>query len=321
MSTRINNRLKPIRIHKKELKQLRANLDTIVLSIINCIKNYHYDESSFFYGQKELTEFANMSKYGDYLGPVVRNKNDYYKCIRKRSLDDFKKLWKTGIVQVLGDLGWIPKHVISNYRTDEYPIILKIDTLDLLTYIDFDLDIAKSEVVFIALLNQVLTNFGYTLHDAHYDNTCVIYKDKKPKMIYIDVGSIIKIDTDEKSVLSKGVSQIEINTDIDAVMCGCYRLLFSYFNDSLLSKFELSKPRKNEKIYSFHLYFEHRFYRRRYFFYHLFHSSFCVTKAVFHIFKNLKISPIDSYVLFLYNNIGFEEFVELLPIKKEWLFK
>lgn len=126
----------------------------------------------------------------DTLGDLLFTDNNsvIYRGIKKESLNKFIELYETGILQTFVEYNFIPKFKISNYRLDNYSIILEIEKLRVIYPYFWSYSMIKAEAILKLNLIEILDYFGYGLVDGHSSNAT--FKDGKP--IFFDFGSFAK---------------------------------------------------------------------------------------------------------------------------------
>ena len=135
-----------------------------------------------------LTDFECSGSAFDPLGCILNKDGKIYRGVYKKSEEYFKELYNTGILQTFSEIGIMPKFNLTNYYTEDFPIIFEIEKLDIIPSILWSFSMLKEDAKLKILIIEVLNQFGYTLIDGHTLNTT--FKNGKP--VFIDFGSIIK---------------------------------------------------------------------------------------------------------------------------------
>lgn len=157
--------------------------------IIKKIKNIK--ESIIPFSNVPNEKFINFEFSGsafDPLGCILSKDGKIYRGVYKKSEEHFKELYNTGILQTFAEVGIMPHFNLTNYYTEDFPIIFEIEKVDIIPSIFWSFSMLKAEAKLKILLIEILNKFGYTLIDGHSLNTT--FKNGKP--IFIDFGSIIK---------------------------------------------------------------------------------------------------------------------------------
>lgn len=261
-------------------KQCEAFCDTVVDEILSAKKDC---STLLLTPKKQINNLKVISKYGDWLGPVIQKNNKYYRCVKKESVDKFKTLWESGILEVFSNKGYLPKMSISEYCSDEYPIIIEQEKLDVLNITKLSLEQSKKALLFVSMLQHICKKTGYALIDPHYFN----YTFCNNRFIYYDLGSFSTIEEYFKY------------HDYSMVVLGAYRILFSYFPDSVLSKQDLGEFRSDTKVSYRDDYFEYKFYKKATYKYCRNHCSKPIGGAFKEIFSKYECTPWNVITCFL----------------------
>lgn len=212
--------------------QIYPKLNSFQKKIIKEIKDFQKKCIEFPDNtEKELLEGC-FVRYGshDPLGVILKKDDKIYRGIYTKSCDYFKELYKTGILQTLSKYGYIPKFRITNYYTDEYPIILEVEKVHIVNSTFWTYSQIKAEAVMKIELIEILNEFGYSLIDGHTCNSTFV--NNKP--IFFDFGSFIK----KKD--NYAVKELIINNIVTLILMSlknCYwskQLLISSINHGTL---------------------------------------------------------------------------------------
>ena len=157
--------------------------------IIQKIRDFQNQAQEFnFCPSQEFVDYTVRSSALDVYGVVIYKDNKIYRGIYKKSKEKFIELYNTGILQVFAEEGFVPKFKISDFYTDDYPLILEVEKLDIVHYRNYSYSMIKEEGKLKLRLLEILSEFGYTLIDGHSGNTT--FKDNNP--VFFDFGSFIK---------------------------------------------------------------------------------------------------------------------------------
>ena len=283
------NSIKPIIIDKKQYQLIKSRFDlyrdNIVREVIiekGELKPFNTVPSIL------IDDFVVLSQIGDYLGPVIQYNDQYFRCIKTEAKKKFLDLWNSGILQVFERHGFIPSITISNYYTEDYPIILKMETIDILPFYEWTEEQSVRAALFISILQGICRRLDCVILAPHYFN--ITFVENRP--IYFDIGSFYM------------TRNLEKYNDTSMVLLGLYRILFLYFNESVLSKQELGDFRwgKKKNDYSNKMH-EFVLAKRRAMAYHRFHSTKTGNKAFRKIFLKNKCTPEDVAICFIGNEI------------------
>ncbi|MDD3137585.1 MAG: hypothetical protein PHX08_01255 [Lachnospiraceae bacterium] len=275
-------------------KHAYDNIDysSIVDMIGKKIDNYVCEEQILTEKKNLLKNYYQVSFNGDWMGKVLRKEGKIYRGIYKESYEKFVRLWDTGIIQVLGQEKMIPKTEISKYYTEEYPIILEHEVVEISTSKSWCPEMIRDACIFMCVLRSVLQQKGYTLHDGHLNN--VSYYRGFP--IFTDIGSIVE-DIGQWDGFSH-----------ELVYAGLYRLIFTDLNNSILKRIQVFDEYNNaiwlsDRIYddmTFEYYKSLQIFKRNLFL----HANFKLLWKTFKIFDLYYVTPKDIAMLFNYKIEG-----------------
>ncbi len=276
--------------NKNDLNQKKNYYNSIKCDLIKSIKDYqmwHLNETI----SKPTTLMPNaeiISNNGDWLGKVFKYNDQFYRGINENSVNDFCTLWRTGIIQVFSKYGLIPVTTISDYYSDNYPIILHHVTVDVNSSKAWCFDMIKDACIFSCIIRDVLNQFGYTLFDGHLNNV-VFYKNKP---VFLDIGSITKYD-DKRDGFSW-----------ELAFSGLYRLIFYLFGNNVLKHIQVYDEANNAIwIKPWHYdnaLEEYYFYLKKFKTFGIIHNSFLVNFLIFRVFDCYDLRPEYIDILFQY---------------------
>ncbi len=157
--------------------------------IVQKIKDYQNKMESFSYCPTEqLLDYCINFSCQDPLGCILHKDGKIFRGVYRKSKESFIELYNTGILQVFAEIGWLPHFNITHYYTEEYPVVLEIEKLDIISLQFWTFSMIKEEARLKLQILDILKEFGYTLVDGHSGN--VTFKNGKP--IFFDFGSFIK---------------------------------------------------------------------------------------------------------------------------------
>jgi hypothetical protein len=229
--------------------------------------------------KKEFTDYDILSYNGDCMGKVFKKDGKIYRGVYADSCESFIKLWKTGLLQVLGAHHLIPVTDISEYSLPEYPIILQHQTVSMWPSCLWNDSMIADACILISLIRQIAETVGYTLHDGHLNN--VTFHQGKP--VFTDIGSIVE-NHRQKTACSSEI-----------VFSGCYRLLFEQLDNTVLSRNQVYDennnliwiaPRYYDEL-TREYYYCYKAFKR----FHFFHSSLTAKSIIRSIFEYHDIRP------------------------------
>lgn len=272
------------KITKTQYESIKDACVNFCNKIIEEIKISKKSEDFSFMSPKEhLANLNIVSKFGDWLGPVIEKDGKYYRCIKKESIDRFGIFWKSGVLEVFSKRGYIPKLTISQYYSDDYPVIIEQESLEITNITKLPLVQSKKGLLFVSILQYICKKMGFALIDPHYYN----YTFFKNHFVYFDLGSFSTIDDYFKY------------RDFSMVVLGAYRILFSYFPNSVLSKQELGDFRNGIDVSYKTDYFEFVFYKKAALKYCKMHCTKSILNAFDDIFNKYECLPWNVITCFL----------------------
>lgn len=138
----------------------------------------------------ELKNYTIQHSPMDSLGDIIFTDNDsfIYRGIKKESVNKFIELYETGILQTFMEYDFIPKFKISNYKLENYPLILEIEKLRVVYPYFWSFSMLKAEAILKLQIIEILEHFGYGLIDGHTSNSA--FKEGNP--VFFDFGSFVK---------------------------------------------------------------------------------------------------------------------------------
>lgn len=280
-------RLHSLRIRKKDLIEWSNYYFKLKKGIVDEITSYNC--AIFEEKQKILLENYKILSYnGDLMGKVITNKGKIYRGIYKESRGMFEELWKTGLLQILGKYELIPKTTITEYYTEEYPIILEHEVVTMSTSKMWNYEMVKDACILICLIQDICNSFGFKLHDGHLNN--VTFNNGHP--VFTDIGSIVKND-----------GHI-VGQKADLLFAGCYKLLFWQLENSVLKRVQMYDE-MNNSIWIHPMYYndqtiEYKAMLKKYMRYHLIRSSIISNYIIFKMFCLYDVRP--EYISALFHN-------------------
>lgn len=173
-------------------------------------------------GEKVLfTDYTVLSINGDEIGLALKRGKNFYRGIYNESLEKFNYVWKKGILQALAEYKIIPHLEITNFYTDDFPIIVRTETVTISRPDSWSFLMIKDACILIACLKNILNACGCTLLDGHLNN--ITFHNGHP--MFLDIGSIIPLR--------------ESGFQEETVFTGCFHLLCLQLGNSMLSRMNL----------------------------------------------------------------------------------
>ena len=195
--------IKKIKIFNEYLSKRKIFYHNIVNDIINDVKpesiNLKQARNKILFNN-----YKNLYSRLDPLGSILIKDGEFYRGIYKHKCDYFIDLWNKGIIQSLIRHNIIVDIKISDYFTDEFPIILKTKKISMVSPYFWTYSMFKAVSINSLILLKVLNHFGYSLIDGHSGNTR--FDNNKAK--WIDIGSIIPTTKNKNTINEILVGQI-----------------------------------------------------------------------------------------------------------------
>ena len=284
-----NRKLCPRWISYKTLKAERYKFESLAGRLIDEIKDFHLSNSLMATrGTIKLSDFHILSYNGDFLGKVIEKDGHIYRGIYRESCTYFEKLWTSGILQVLARNGYIPETSITDYFTEEYPIILEHQGVSISSSKMWNYEMIKDACVMMCLIQRVCRAFGFKLHDGHLNNITF----HNGRCVFIDIGSFVPDDG------------FCLGQSLGLIFAGLYRLLFWNLDNSILKRIQVYDEKNNEIWISPMYYdtdtFEYKHMRSKFMRYHIFHSAPLYNLLIQKVFYLYDVRP--EYISILFKN-------------------
>ena len=143
----------------------------------------------------EFNTFSNV----DDIGRVFTYEGRIMRGIFPKGLPIIKDLFASGLMDELYREEYIPKTDITEFYTDEFPMILEHEKIDFISYYsEWTLSMIKDAGLFVLKLESFLIQRGYRLKDCHPYN--ILFR-SKGDCIYVDIGSIVPVADNRGSFL------------------------------------------------------------------------------------------------------------------------
>ena len=213
-----NNCLEPLRISKKALCNCRLRYESLLDGIRQDLEAFKSDEKLFDFPTEDLSGFSILS----YNGQI-------YRGIYPKSTESFKKLWNTGLLQVLSSHGMIPVTELTHFCTEDYPIIIHHESVNITPSCCWSYDMIKDAAILICVVRKAAEMVGFTLHDGHLNNVTF----DKGHPIFTDIGSFVE---------NKGQYT---SCDKEILFTACYRLIAYHLGNSIINRLQLYDESNN----------------------------------------------------------------------------
>ncbi len=271
--------MKPVHVSKTELKEMRSRYESLVEKFVQEMNACAITQKAAFPENELFTDYEILSFNGDRMGKVFKKDGEIYRGIYRESCEDFSELWKTGLLQVLSEHGWIPETEISGYYTDEYPIILRHRTVDMNASKLWSYNMVREAAIRISLIQSIARRVGFTLHDGHMNN--ITFHMGRP--VFTDIGSFVK-DRGQMTVCNREI-----------VFSGCYRCIFRQLGNFMLSRNQTYDEATNmiwlTPRYYDDLTEEYRLALRKFRRFHRYRSSAVISRIIHRMFDCWDVRP------------------------------
>ncbi len=275
--------LNPVRVTRRQLNDKKAEYDAVVNSLAEQMERYRtspdYAPCEAEKGTVLFEGFRILSYNGDIMGKVLSRDGHIYRGVYKESVPAFLRLWNSGLLQVLGDNGYIPVTTVTDYYTEEYPIIMEHEIVDMSTSKSWNLLMIKDACIAMAIIKRAAASVGYTLYDGHLNN--MTFHAGRP--VFTDIGSIV-----EDNGHNTGYTT-------ELFFAGLYRLVFAGIGNSVMRRIQIYDEDNNSiwitpKYYDdavFECYKALKAFKR----YHFWHSSPLCSWMIFRMFDCYDARP------------------------------
>ncbi|WP_072934313.1 hypothetical protein [Schwartzia succinivorans] len=131
----------------------------------------------------------NLNSCFDEYGRVFKYNNNFFRGIYDHSVSVVEDYFSSGLMGRLTKEKIIPETRISDYYSENFPLILAHETITPVLYpSEWTFDMLKKASLMTLRLMEILLEYGYVLKDAHYWN--ILYKDNEP--VWCDITSFKK---------------------------------------------------------------------------------------------------------------------------------
>ena len=271
-------RMFPLRVTKKELESKKQYYINRADALVEKIKAFQPDD--FQHGEKTLFEGYRILSYnGDQMGKVLKKDGRIFRGIYAESVDWFKKLWNIGLIQTLAEEGIFPETAVTDFQTEEFPIILEHKVIEISTAKMWNPEMVRDACITISFVDSVCRRFGYKLIDGHLNN--ISFSNGKP--IFTDIGSIVE----DKGQYTAYESSL--------VFAGGYKLIASALGNSIIDRIQFFDE-NNNAIWPAPFCYDESTYECRHLLkkfkkWHRLHSSLTANNIIFRLFELGQVRP------------------------------
>lgn len=274
-----NNRLTPVRITKRNLADSRLHYERLLEDIWHDLETFQAEDRCFDISTKAFSGYSILSYNGDRMGKVLRFQGEIYRGIYPNSVGVFKKLWSTGLLQVLSARGMIPVTTLTQFSTEDYPIVIRHETVSISPSSCWSYDMIRDAAILICIIKKAAELVGFTLHDGHLNN--VTFDGGRP--VFTDIGSFVE---------NKG-QYTSCNKEV--LFTACYRLIAYHLGNSILNRLQLYDESNNaiwvQPIEYDDLTREYVCLLKQFLRYHTLHSSPLCTRIIRRMFFEREVLP------------------------------
>ena len=275
----------PLRISKKKLNVTRQAFARQVDAIGEQIRDFR-PQAAEKREKQPFTGYRILSYNGDAMGKVLKKDGRIFRGIYAESAQWFQKLWDTGLIQTLAKEGMMPKTTLTDFATEEFPIILEHQTVEISTAKLWNPSMVRDACITITLVDAVCRRFGYKLIDGHLNN--ITFAAGKP--VFTDIGSIVE-DRGQYTAYESSL-----------IFAGGYKLLAAALGNSILDRLQFFDENNNAIWPAPFCYDEAtrecrallKSYRR----WHIWHSSPTANAIIFRLFELGEVEPAYFSLLF-----------------------
>lgn len=250
------------------------------------LETFHVDEMAFDASTKNFSGYSILSYNGDRMGKVLEYQGEVYRGIYPKSAEAFKKLWSTGLLQVLSARGMIPLTTLTRFSTVDYPIIIHHETVTISPSCSWSYDMIRDAAILICVIKRAAEMVGFTLHDGHLNN--VTFDGGRP--IFTDIGSFVE---------NKGQ---HTSCDREILFSACYRLIAYHLGNSILNRLQIYDESNNaiwiRPIEYDDLTREYVCLLKQFQRYHALHSSLLCRRIIRRMFYEREVLPEYIAILF-----------------------
>jgi len=266
-----------------DYKKYAALYENEVEKIIESAKRYQRQLSEMDYcrnTKEPLKNYEAQITLLDRLGPIlikeVDGKKIFYRGIVPEKTDDFMELYKSGALQALADAGRVVAIKLTDYYTEDYPLVIEMETLIAVPASYWSFGMIRESAINVLVVNSVLEYFGFQLLDGHAANSA--FKGTLP--VFFDVGSLCNRKNKRASFVNEFIARY-LNT---LLMLSAPESYFSRFY--INSNCKISPPviHINDSI-------EMDAIKKRFFRYHARHSSQVYNALLYKLFIRKEIKP------------------------------
>jgi len=132
-------------------------------------------------------EFKMLTR--DDVGRVFWWNGRVFRAINKNKESHVNRLLSSGLIEKLVEEKMFPETWVSDYRLDDYDLILEHKKIDRVIYpYEWSFEMLRDAAILVLKLNKMAEKFGYQTKDSHGYN--VLFDNTTPK--FVDFGSFIE---------------------------------------------------------------------------------------------------------------------------------
>ena len=136
----------------------------------------------------KMANYRRISFGADYSGIVFEKDGRIFRGIRPGFEEHIHRQFESGLMTELMERGFIPKTTITDYITDEFPLVLEHQKVPVIIPPScWSFSMVKDAAILTLHVNQIANKYGYHLIDAHFWN--IAFYQGRP--IFLDTGSFV----------------------------------------------------------------------------------------------------------------------------------
>ena len=131
----------------------------------------------------------------DEVGEIFFDDEHVYRAIKDEFIEHAKEMLENGFLNELISKKLFPKTWITEKKIEGFSLVLEHQKIEYWNYpYEWSFDMLKDAALTVLEVNKIANKYGYEIKDGHVDN--VVFNMNNPT--YIDLGSFIKYDNNEK---------------------------------------------------------------------------------------------------------------------------
>ncbi len=129
----------------------------------------------------------------DELGRVFSWRGRIFRGINPNRELLVNEMFSCGMLDELIEKGFIPKIWITDFKTEDYSIVLEHEKVNFVTYPqEWSFSMLKDATILVLKLNKLTSKYGFQTKDCHGYN--IVFNGSSP--VYVDIGSFVRVGKD-----------------------------------------------------------------------------------------------------------------------------